>query len=98
MKRVTTGGFSPQRLARVQEVLERYVDSGCAPGAVAAVARHGEVHIEAAGTLAFEGEGSGTPMAADTICRIALDDQADHCRLRDDAGGGLHAAPGRPGR
>ena len=71
MKRVAAGGFSPKRLVRVQEVLERYVDSGLAPGAVAAVARHGEVHIEAAGTLAFEGAGSGTPMAADTICRIA---------------------------
>jgi len=68
---VTTGGFSPKRLARVREVLERYVDSGFVPGAVAVVARHGEVHIEAIGTLAFEGEGSGTPMAADTICRIA---------------------------
>ncbi|HZC27436.1 MAG TPA: serine hydrolase domain-containing protein [Actinopolymorphaceae bacterium] len=68
---MTTGGFSPKRLTRVREVLERYVDSGIVPGAVAAVARHGEVHIEAAGTLAFEGEGSGTPMAADTICRIA---------------------------
>jgi len=70
-REVATGGFSPKRLARVQEVLERYVDSGLAPGAVAAVARHGEVHLQAAGNLAFEGEGSGTPMAADTICRIA---------------------------
>jgi CubicO group peptidase (beta-lactamase class C family) len=52
-------------------VLERYVDSGFVPGAVAAVARHGEVHIEATGYLAFECAGSGTPMAADTICRIA---------------------------
>jgi CubicO group peptidase (beta-lactamase class C family) len=68
---VATGGFSPKRLTRVREVLERYVDSGFVPGAVAAVARHGEAHIEAAGTLAFEGAGSGTPMAADTICRIA---------------------------
>jgi CubicO group peptidase (beta-lactamase class C family) len=68
---VTTGGFSPKRLTRVREVLERNVDSGFVPGAVAAVARHGEAHIEAAGTLAFEGAGSGTPMAADTICRIA---------------------------
>ena len=54
MKSVAAGGFSPKRLVRVQEVLERYVDSGLAPGAVAAVARHGEVHIAAAGTLAFE--------------------------------------------
>ena len=68
---MTTGGFSPKQLARVRDVLERNVDSGFVPGAVAGVARHGEVHIEATGTLAFEGAGSGTPMAADTICRIA---------------------------
>jgi len=68
---VTTGGFSAKRLARVREVLERHVDAGLVPGAVAVVARHGEVHIDATGTLAFEGEGSGTPMAADTICRMA---------------------------
>jgi len=68
---VTPGGFSPKRLTRVRDVLERSVDSGFVPGAVAAVARHGEVHIEATGTLAFAGAGSRTPMAADTICRIA---------------------------
>jgi CubicO group peptidase (beta-lactamase class C family) len=68
---VTAGGFSPKRLTRVRDVLERSVDSGFVPGAVAAVARHGEVRIEATGTLAFEGAGSRTPMAADTICRIA---------------------------
>jgi CubicO group peptidase (beta-lactamase class C family) len=37
---------------------------------VAVLARHGEVHIEATGMLAFEGAGSRTPMAADTICRM----------------------------
>ncbi len=36
----------------------------------AVVARRGEIHIEAMGNLAFEGAGSRTPMAADTICRI----------------------------
>lgn len=70
-RRVATGGFSSKRLARVRGVLERHVDAGYVPGAVAVVARHGEVHIEAAGNLAFEGAGSRTPMAADTICRIA---------------------------
>jgi CubicO group peptidase (beta-lactamase class C family) len=68
---VTAGGFSAKRLARVRDVLERHVDAGHGPGAIAVVARRGEVHIEAAGSLAFEGEGSRTPMAADTICRIA---------------------------
>jgi len=66
---VTIGGFSKKRLTRVREVLRRHVDAGYVPGAVAVVARHGDVYIEATGSLAFEGEGSGTPMAADTICR-----------------------------
>jgi len=69
-ERVTAGGFSPKRLSRVREVLERHVGAGYVPGAVAVVARHGEVHIEATGSLAFAGTGSGTPMAGDTICRI----------------------------
>jgi CubicO group peptidase (beta-lactamase class C family) len=64
-----TGGFSSKRLARVRDVLARHVDAGYVPGAVAVVARHGEVHIEATGNLAFAGAGSRTPMAADTICR-----------------------------
>jgi CubicO group peptidase (beta-lactamase class C family) len=68
---VTIGGFSSKRLARVRDVLGRHVDAGYAPGAVAVVARHDEVHVEATGNLAFEGAGSRTPMAADTICRIA---------------------------
>jgi CubicO group peptidase (beta-lactamase class C family) len=37
---------------------------------VAVLARHGEMHIEATGNLAFEGAGSRTPMAGDTICRM----------------------------
>jgi CubicO group peptidase (beta-lactamase class C family) len=67
---VTSGGFSPRRLARVRDVLSRHLDAGYIPGAVAVVARHGEVHVEALGSLAFEGEGARTAMAADTICRV----------------------------
>src|SRR5438067_7158322 len=67
---VTASGFSSKRLARVRELLERHVDSGFVPGAMAVLARHGEVHLEATGSLAFEGAGSGTPMAGDTICRM----------------------------
>jgi CubicO group peptidase (beta-lactamase class C family) len=69
-RRVAAGGFSSKRLARVRELLERHVDSGFVPGVVAVLARHGEVHIEAMGDLAFEGAGSTTPMAGDTICRM----------------------------
>jgi hypothetical protein len=54
----------------VRELLERHVDSGFVPGVVAVLARQGEVHIEAMGNLAFEGAGSRTPMAGDTICRM----------------------------
>jgi CubicO group peptidase (beta-lactamase class C family) len=67
---VTTGGLSSKRLARVRDVLSRHLDAGYVPGAVAVVARHGEVRIEAMGNLAFEGAGSKTLMAADTICRV----------------------------
>jgi CubicO group peptidase (beta-lactamase class C family) len=68
---VTIRGFSSKRLARVRDLLARHVDAGYAPGAVVVLARHGEVHIEAMGNLAFEGAGSTTPMAIETICRIA---------------------------
>jgi CubicO group peptidase (beta-lactamase class C family) len=69
-KRVTTGGFSPKRLALVRELLQRLVDSGFVPGVAAVLARRGDVHIEAVGNLAFDGAGSQTPMAVDTICRL----------------------------
>ena len=68
---MTTGGFSLKRLARVRELLERHVDSGFVPGAMAVIARHGEVQIEATGTLAFEGVGAGISIAGDTIIRMA---------------------------
>lgn len=68
---MTAGGLSLKRLARVRDLLARQVDTGYVPGAVVILARHGHVHIEATGTLAFVGEGSTTPMAPDTICRIA---------------------------
>src|SRR5690242_813591 len=69
-RQMTTGGFSSKRLARLHGLLERHTDSGFVPGVVAVLARHGEVHTEAMGTLAFEGEGSTTPMVGDTICRL----------------------------
>ena len=54
---VGVGGFSSARLGRVLGQLERLVDSGFVPGAAAVLARHGEVHVEATGTLAFDGRG-----------------------------------------
>ncbi|MBV9173298.1 MAG: beta-lactamase family protein [Chloroflexi bacterium] len=69
-RHVAAGGFSSKRLGRLREQLERPVDARLVPGVVAVLARHGDVHIEATGTLAFEGAGSSTPMAGDTICRM----------------------------
>ncbi|MGV9566227.1 serine hydrolase domain-containing protein [Streptomyces sp. NPDC003480] len=68
---MAAGGFSTKRLTRVRDVLEQYVDDGYGPGVIGVVARRGEVHIEAVGHLAYEGAGARTPMAADTICRVA---------------------------
>ncbi|WP_416904493.1 serine hydrolase domain-containing protein [Micromonospora echinospora] len=67
---MTAGGFSSKRLTRVRELLDRHVESGFVPGAVAVLAHRGAVHVEATGNLAFEGPGARTPMAGDTICRL----------------------------
>lgn len=67
---MSAGGFSAKRLVRVRDLLERHVDSGFVPGLMMVLARRGEVHIEARGTLAFQGAGSGAPMAGDTIVRL----------------------------
>ncbi|TNH28016.1 beta-lactamase family protein [Micromonospora orduensis] len=67
---MSAGGFSAKRLVRVRDLLERHVDSGFVPGLMMVLARRGEVHVEARGTLAFQGAGSGVPMAGDTIVRL----------------------------
>lgn len=62
--------FSAEGLARLREQLERRVECGFVPGLAVLLARHGEVQLEATGTLAFDGVGSTTPMAGDTIVRL----------------------------
>jgi CubicO group peptidase (beta-lactamase class C family) len=61
-------GLSPSRLARMHDVMRRYVDSGRLPGLVALISRRGEEHLDAIGTLAFD---RTTPMRRDTIFRLA---------------------------
>jgi len=68
---VINGGFSSKRLHRLRDLLQRHVESGFVPGMMVVLARHGEVHIQATGNLAFDGPGSETKMAGDTICRLA---------------------------
>ncbi|WP_433223302.1 serine hydrolase domain-containing protein [Dactylosporangium sp. CS-047395] len=67
---MTTGGFSARRLTRLRNLLERWVETGFVPGAVAVLARHGAVHVEQTGTLAFAGPGSSAPMGTGTIVRL----------------------------
>lgn len=63
-----TGGLSHARLARMHDVLSRYVENGEVPGLVALISRRGVEHAEAMGTLAFD---SREPMRLDTIFRLA---------------------------
>ncbi len=60
--------FSPLRLARMHDALQRHVDRGRLPGLVALIRRRGAEHAEAIGALAFDG---GAPMRRDTIFRLA---------------------------
>ncbi|MEU4098422.1 serine hydrolase domain-containing protein [Streptomyces sp. NPDC026673] len=53
---------------RLGDILQKFVDDGSVPGAVGLVARGDRVEVAAAGTL---GVGDPTPMAADSIFRIA---------------------------
>jgi predicted dithiol-disulfide oxidoreductase (DUF899 family) len=62
------GGLAPDRLARMRDVMAGYVQRGDVPGVVTAVSRRGEIHIEALGTQAYEGD---APMRRDTLFRIA---------------------------
>src|SRR5580700_12144265 len=65
---MSASGLSATRLRRLREVLTRHVESGDMPGLVALVARRGEVHVEAIGTLEA---GGSELMRRDTIFRIA---------------------------
>lgn len=59
---------SPMRLARMRTAMQRYIDSGWAPGLLTLVHLHGEEHVETLGTMAFD---STIPMQRDTIFRLA---------------------------
>lgn len=55
-------------MSTLREVLERHVRDGSVPGAVGLVARRGRVDLQAVGGA---DTGGGTPMAPDSIFRIA---------------------------
>ncbi|MER6359349.1 serine hydrolase domain-containing protein [Kitasatospora sp. NPDC001527] len=78
-------------LRKVRIILERHVESGKVPGVVALLARDGETHVEAVGTMSH---GGGAPMSRDTVFRMASTSKPvtvaaamvllDECRLRLD--------------
>ncbi len=60
--------WSPEGLERLRRSLNSYVEQGERPGLVSLVARGGEVHVDAIGSLGFA---DARPMRRDTIFRIA---------------------------
>ncbi|HXW79244.1 MAG TPA: hypothetical protein VEJ84_07075, partial [Acidimicrobiales bacterium] len=65
---VMVGAFSVDGLDRLDAALAAHLESGQMPGLVALVARHGETHTTALGTIAFDDR---TPMGTGTLVRIA---------------------------
>jgi CubicO group peptidase (beta-lactamase class C family) len=67
-------GFSAARLARIDSVMERYVDSGRVAGVVTLVARHGRV--AQLGAYGWADREAGRRMTPDAIFRIASQTKA----------------------
>jgi CubicO group peptidase (beta-lactamase class C family) len=61
------GGLSKARLGRMHDVMAGHVECGGMPGLVTLAGRHGEVHVDVIGKVAF----GGAPMRRDSIFRIA---------------------------
>ena len=65
---VTFLGFSPERLTRIHNLMQRYVDLGKLAGTIACVSRHGKVaYFDVTGHQNIENQ---TLMAEDSIFRI----------------------------
>jgi CubicO group peptidase (beta-lactamase class C family) len=62
-------GFSSERLQRINELVQRYIESGQISGAVTMVSRKGRIaHFEAQGLMDIDAK---TPMRKDAIFRMA---------------------------
>ncbi len=67
-------GFSPERLARFDRVMQQYVDSGKVAGVVTLVLRHGKVAHR--GSYGWADRESGRRMRSDALFRIASQSKA----------------------
>jgi CubicO group peptidase (beta-lactamase class C family) len=72
--RTTTSGFSTERLARIDEMLQSYVDRELIAGAVALVLRDGRPAYQKA--VGWADKEARTPMRTDTMFRIASQTKA----------------------
>ena len=62
-------GFSPERLARIHEAVQRHIDAKSLAGAVTMVVRNGRIaHLEGHGLIDLE---TNRPMPKDAIFRLA---------------------------
>src|SRR5262245_43736194 len=62
-------GMSTERLARINEMMQRHIDAGTITGGVTVVARHGQVvHFESHGLKDLD---SKSPMPKDALFRMA---------------------------
>jgi CubicO group peptidase (beta-lactamase class C family) len=66
MMTAVANGISKAGLDRLRGVMTGHVERGDVPGLVMLVSRHGQIHADAIGRLAFD----GSPMKRDTIFRI----------------------------
>lgn len=62
------GMFAPQRLTRLHETMQSYVQSGWAPGLVTYIHHRGRVQVESIGNMALD---SAVRMRRETIFRLA---------------------------
>ena len=62
-------GFSPERLSRIHEAVQRHIDAKSLAGAVTMVVRNGRIaHLEGHGVIDLE---TNRPMPKDAIFRLA---------------------------
>lgn len=69
-----TLGFSAERLARIDRVMQQYVDSGKVAGVVTLVLRHGKVAHR--GAYCWADKEGGRRMTSDALFRIASQSKA----------------------
>lgn len=67
-------GFSAERLAKIDKIVQQYIDSGWINGAIGLVARNGQIVYHKG--LGFDNKQTGKPMTKDAIFRIASQTKA----------------------